>query len=361
MSTEILNKARENKADEFYTQMADIEEELRHYKDQFFHKSILCNCDDPYESNFFKYFALNFNFLGLKKLIAVSYSGSPVAYEQLSLFDIDGTQIRDGESKPAYKIEISEVKDENLDGAVDLTDVEFLIKNRKNTLTFLDGNGDFRSDECIELLKNSDIVVTNPPFSLFREYVTQIMEHKKDFLIIGNKNSINYLEVFSYIAQNKIRTGYRNINSDMWFIVPDDYDYEKIENGIRVKHIMACWFTNLKVKKHDELLTLYKQYSPAEYPHYVNYDAIEVSKVSDIPYDYFEKMGVPITFLGKYNPAQFEIIGSSGQLGKPMSDYAAEGTYTKGGPAFYVQKKNGTYKRLYGRIVIKRKDKKNEN
>jgi hypothetical protein len=173
----------------------------------------------------------------------------------------------------------------------------------------LNGNGDFRSAECIDLLKEADIVVTNPPFSLFREYVVQLMKYEKKFLIIGNKNAITYKEIFGYIAENKLRTGYRNINSDIWFIVPEKYEYEKIDNGNRVRHIMACWFTNLDVQKHDEYLTLYKQYTPEEYTRYDNYDAINVDKVSEIPYDYDGAMGVPITFLDKYNPDQFEILG----------------------------------------------------
>jgi len=308
MSTEIFDKARKNKEDEFYTQLPDIEAEMRHYKEQFRGKVIFCNCDDPYESNFFKYFAMNFNFLGLKKLIATGYSGSPVAGTQLSLFDVKNLEAKSTDDKPPYKIEITEVKDENADGAVGLADVEYLLKNGKNGLTLLEGDGDFRSAECIELLKEADIVATNPPFSLFREYVAQLMEYDKKFLIIGNKNAITYKEIFPYIAANKLKTGYRNINSDMWFIVPEHYEYEKVEGGNKLKHIMACWFTNLDVHKHDEFLTLYKHYTPEEYPHYDNYDAINVDKVAEIPYDYDGAMGVPITFLDKYNPEQFEIL-----------------------------------------------------
>jgi len=305
---ETLRKANRAKKDEFYTQLTDIEAEMHHYREHFRGKVIFCNCDDPYESNFFKYFAMNFNFLGLKKLIATSYSGSPIAGQQLPLFDGRNAGITSSDTKIPYKIEIAEVTDENADGATDLSDVEYLIKNKKNVLTPLKGNGDFRSPECIELLREADIVVTNPPFSLFREYVALLMEYGKKFIIIGNKNAITYQEIFSYIAQNEIMTGYRNINSDMWFIVPDKYDYEKIENGNRVKHIMACWFTNLKVKKHDEFITLYKNYTPEEYPRYDNFDAINVDKVAEIPCDYDGDMGVPITFLDKHNPEQFEII-----------------------------------------------------
>ncbi len=180
MANELFDKAKKNKADEFYTQMPDIEAEMKHYKEHFRGKVVFCNCDDPYESNFFKYFAMNFNYLGLKKLIATSYSNSPVLGQQLPLFDVQGLGIKDSQAKLPYKIEITEVPDKNADGAIDLSDVENLIKNRKNTLRLLEGNGDFRSPECIELLKEADIVVTNPPFSLFREYVAQLINYEKN-------------------------------------------------------------------------------------------------------------------------------------------------------------------------------------
>jgi hypothetical protein len=190
-----LNKAGISKRDEFYTRLSDIEAEMRHYKDQFRGKVIFCNCDDPYESDFFKYFALNFNFLGLKKLIATSYSDSPIEGQQLPLFDVKNLGVKSTNDKLPYKIEITEVHDENADGAYDLADVAFLLKNRKNAITLLKGNGDFRSPECIELLKEADIVVTNPPFSLFREYVAQLMEYEKKFVIIGSKNAITYKDI----------------------------------------------------------------------------------------------------------------------------------------------------------------------
>ena len=203
MPTETLEQAKRNKADEFYTQLPDIEAELRHYQEQFRGKTVFCNCDDPYESNFFKYFAMNFNFLGLKKLIATCYGGSPVMGEQLSLFDIEPLEYVVEEAKPAYKIEITEANDENQDGAVDLTDVEYLLKNKKNALSLLKGDGDFRSGECVELLKEADIVVTNPPFSLFREYMAQLIEYDKKFIIIGNKNAITYKEIFNLVMKEK--------------------------------------------------------------------------------------------------------------------------------------------------------------
>ncbi len=315
MAAETLRNARKNKKDEFYTQLCDIEEELRHYKEQLCGKIVFCNCDDPFESNFFKYFAMNFNFLGLKKLIATCYDTSPVVYTQLSIFG-DDKKIPN-KNRRAYKIEITEVEDHNGDGAVDLSDVEWLLKNKKNILTLLKENGDFRSEECIELLKEADIVVTNPPFSLFREYVAQLMEYEKKFLIIGNQNAITYKEIFPLIKQNKLWLGYGFKGNVGFFINTQYVDYAKSsqhkEGMIRVSGVM--WFTNLDTLKRHELLTLYKQYSPEEYPKYDNYDAIEVSKTSDIPYDYDGVMGVPITFLDKYNPEQFEILGMAASAG----------------------------------------------
>lgn len=306
-----LRKAYKAKNDEFYTQLTDIELEMRHYSEQFKGKTILCNCDDPYESNFFKYFAMNFNYLELKKLIATCYGSSPIVYTQLNLFgDEEIVSEIEGEKK-AYKIEVTEVSDLNGDGAIDLADVEFLLKSKKNTLTLLKGNGDFRSNECISLLKESDIVVTNPPFSLFREYLSQIVDYQKDFIIIGNTNALTYREVFKLFKEDKIRTGYTNFNVGMYFAVPDSFEkYHKIENGQKMVRVAtSCWFTSLPVAKHKEPITLYRQYNPSEYPVYENYDAINVDKYTEIPYDFDGVMGVPITFLDKYNPEQFEIIG----------------------------------------------------
>jgi hypothetical protein len=353
-----LNKASIAKKDEFYTQLPDIEAEMRHYKEQFRGKVIFCNCDDPYESNFFKYFAMNFNYLGLKKLIATCYTESPVEGQQLSLFDVKCVKVKSTDAKLPYKIEITEVKDENADGAVDLTDVEYLLKNKKNALTLLNGDGDFRSTECIDLLKEADIIVTNPPFSLFREYVTQLINYKKSFIIIGTQNAITYKEIFRLLRDNLLWLGQNS--GDMEFIVPDYYEPRAIryreENGIKYRSMgNICWFTNLDLKKRHESITLYKHYTPEKYPHYVNYDAIEVAKTAEIPCDYDGEMGVPITFLDKYNPEQFEIIGSSIFIGKPMSQFASKGTYAAGGVRFYLPNGDGTYQRLYDRIVIKRK------
>lgn len=311
MAKKLFDEAKKNKADEFYTQLSDIEAEMRHYQEQFHGKVIFCNCDDPYESNFVKYFAMNFNFLGIKKLIATSYSDSPIAYNQLPLFDVKSLDVKStADNKRPYKIEITEVKDENADGAVDLSDVEFLLKNRKNSLTLLKGDGDFRSPECIELLKEADIVVTNPPFSLFREYVAQLVKYEKKFIIIGNTNALTYKEIFKLIKSDKLRTGYTNFNVGMYFYVPDYWEkYHRIEDGRKMVRVStSCWFTNLRVKKHNEFITLYKQFNAEEYPRYDNYDAINVDKVSEIPYDYDGFMGVPITFLDKFNPEQFEVI-----------------------------------------------------
>lgn len=355
-----LSKANTAKKDEFYTQLSDIEAEMRHYKEQFRDKVIFCNCDDPYESNFFKYFAMNFNFLGLKKLIATSYSGSPVATKQLSLFDVKGLDVPAGDARRPYKIEITEVNDENADGAVDLSDVEYLLKNRKNALTLLKEGGDFRSAECIELLKEADIVITNPPFSLFREYIAQLMEYDKKFIIIGSKNAITYKDIFKFIQEGRIWLGNGFPNGNAFFRIPAEYSREwadgvyNPETGL-VKFRNVGWFTNLDFKKRHETITLYKHYTPAEYPRYVNYDAIEVSKTAEIPCDYDGEMGVPITFLDKYNPEQFEIIGSSRFVGRPMSEFAAKGTYVAGGVRFYLPNGDGTYECLYDRIVIKRK------
>lgn len=224
-----LNKASRQKNDEFYTRLFDIENELKHYKRHFAGKTVLCNCDDPFESNFFKYFAMNFNPLGLKKLIATCYVSSPIAGQQLALFDILPLEEAVTESKHPHKIEITEVHDVNGDGAVDLSDVEYLLKNAENTLTLLEGDDDFRSAECIEILKEADIVVTNPPFSLFREYVAQLMEYNKKFLIIGNQNAVTYKEIFPLLKENKIWFGYGFNGGNAYFSVPHDVHYA---NGV---------------------------------------------------------------------------------------------------------------------------------
>ncbi len=310
MANKNLNAAKTAKKDEFYTQLVDIERELQHYWPHFRGKTVLCNCDDPYESNFFKYFALRFNQLGLKRLICTCYNGSPVQGNELML---DFGDFFDEPKKIAYKVEITEVRDLNGDGAVDLSDVRYLLQNDKNVLSTL-RTGDFRDPECIALLQQADIVVTNPPFSLFREYVAQLMEYEKKFLIIGNINVVTYKEVFPLIKNNLIWLGPSITSGDRKFNVPDDYPLNASGCGIeangkryiRVKGVR--WFTNLDHNKRHELLDLVCHYTPEDYPVYDNYEAINIAKTSDIPIDYKGYMGVPITFLDKYNPEQFEII-----------------------------------------------------
>lgn len=280
-----LHTAKATKNDEFYTQLEDIENELKYYKDYFKGKVVYCNCDgflNKEKSNFFMYFSLNYEFLGLKGLICTKYNpnGKGKKYEYYG--DLNGNNYPDEE-----EVFTSE----------------------------LEGDGDFRSEECIELLKKCDIVCTNPPFSLFRQYVAQLFEYNKDFLIIGNVNAISYKEVFPLIKENKMWLGVSSFNKGMYFGVPDDYTYadtykfDRERNGKKVMRVSSiCWFTNLDHKKRHEELVLYKKYNEEEYPKYDNYDAIEVSKVTDIPMDYYGVMGVPITFLDKYCPEQFEIV-----------------------------------------------------
>lgn len=294
-----LNKAAKVKNDEFYTLISDIEKELKHYKEQFRDKTVYCNCDDPFESNFFKYFAANFNELQLKRLITTSYKPSPIANTQLALFG-EAKEIKPkGRPKiTANKFIINEVSDIDGDGAFDLRDVaEQLKANKNNEWAPLKGEGDFRGQESIELLKQADIIVTNPPFSLFREYVAQLVEHDKKFLIIGNDNARTYKEIFKLIKENKLWPGYERVKE---FKQPDNTT-KKFGN--------VGWLTNLDVAKRHDFLMLYKKYSPEVFPKYDNYDAIEISKVSEIPMDYDGVMGVPITFLDRYNPEQFEILG----------------------------------------------------
>ena len=366
-----LGKAKEAKQDEFYTQLTDIELEMKHYKTHFKGKTVFCNCDDPYESNFFKYFAMNFNYLGLKKLIATCYVTSPVMYTQLSLFDdMEQTFSRPADpNKKPYKVEITEVTDENGDGAFDLEDIKHLLKNKKNVCKILKGNGDFRSDECIELLKEADIVVTNPPFSLFREYVVQLMNYEKKFIIIGNQNAISYKEVFPHLRSNLMWLGASIHSGDREFRVPDNYPLTASgsridEDGIKYVRVKGVrWFTNLDYKERHEDLILYKHYSPEEYPTYENFDAIDVTSTADIPCDYFGKMGVPITFMDKYNPDQFEIIGlGSGYLGQSIGITGINPEHKKkmrghsaAGDLYYLLP-DGQPKVPFSRIIIRRKE-----
>ena len=323
-----LKDSVRQKQDEFYTQLSLIENELKHYKGYFKGKVVLCNCDDPFESNFFKFFAMNFNSLGLKKLIVTCYATSPVTGKELDYYQDAGGQLSflprpnavpvDEKRRP-YRVEITVVTDENGDGRVDLADVEYLLRNKKNVLTLLEGDGDFRSAECVELLKQADVVVTNPPFSLFREYIALLMEYKKDFIIIGNQNAVAYKEFFPLLASNKVWLGYNS--GHFWFKVPDTYEEKKTdfkidETGQKWRRMgNICWFTNVDIEKRHEDLPLFRYYSPEKYPKFDNYDVINVDRVVDIPCDYEGVMGVPITFMSQYNPDQFEIIEGSNRYG----------------------------------------------
>lgn len=324
-----LGKARGSKKDEFYTQLSDIEKELKHYKKHFENKVVYCNCDDPRVSNFFHYFSYNFEKLGLKKLIATCYKN-----QNINLFS-------EHASKHAVCLEYEGDKNGNF--KPDLDEIE--IKPLK-------GDGDFRSEESIDLLKQADIIVSNPPFSLFREYVQQLMEYDKKFLIMGDLNALTYKEIFKFIRDNKIWLGYDN-GGNKWFQVPDDYEIKtesrkKIVDGIQYfSKGSITWFTNLDTTKRHEKLILYKKYHKEEYQFFDNYDAINVNKVAEIPMDFKGIMGVPITFVGKFNPDQFEIIGLLAGNIKGMA--GIQSSTGKDGP--YI---NGKLK--YGRILIRHKE-----
>jgi hypothetical protein len=297
-----LKKAQKQKKDEFYTQLSDIEKELKHYKNHFKDKVVYCNCDDPRVSNFFHYFSYNFEKLGLKKLITTCYKN-----QNMDLFSEHNSE------RAIYLEYTGNKKGDNVPNPNDIG-----IKHLK-------GDGDFRSKECIELLKQADIVVTNPPFSLFREYVAQLVEYGKKFVIVGHQNAITYKETFKLIKENKIWLGYGFTGGAEHFINKHYENYatasDKREGMIRVSGVH--WFTNLEISKRHEDLILYKNYNPKEYPRYDNYDAINVDKTKDIPMDYAGFIGVPITFLDKYNPEQFEIValGNSRDNFTPNKDY----------------------------------------
>ncbi len=307
-----LHMSKSGRTDEFYTQLSTIEEELRHYRKYFKDKTVLCNCDDPYESNFFKYFALNFNALGLKKLITTCYATSPITYTQLSLFEEEEISYSVGEGKKPYKIEITEVTDVNGDSTVDLSDVEYLLKNKKNALTLLNEDGDFRSSECIALLDECDIVVTNPPFSLMKEYIPLLMRKNKEFIILGNVNHITLSEIKPFVLNNDLWLGYTS--GHFWFRVPDYYeakgtDYKQDEDGQKWRRMgNSCWFTNLDIPKRHIPIDLYAKYSDEKYPHYDDFDAIECGTTKEIPEDYYGMIGVPITYLPYHCTDQFEIL-----------------------------------------------------
>ncbi|MDR2735083.1 MAG: adenine-specific methyltransferase EcoRI family protein [Spirochaetota bacterium] len=398
MANSNLSQAKNAKNDEFYTQWADIEKEVNAYlecnPDVFRGKTILCPCDDPYESNFFKYFALKFNSFKLKKLIATCYIGSPIANNELSLFPEESRENRT--TGNPHKIEITEIPDINKDGVADLVDVELLLANDRNHLTRLQGDGDFRSDEIKKLRDEADMIITNPPFSLFREFLAWIMEAEKQFLIIGNMNAITYKEVFPLIKENKIWLGASIHSGDREFAVPDDYPLyaagyridEKGKKYIRIKGVR--WFTNLDHGRRHRplpLMTLADNLKHSRhkelrgkkaYDRYDNYDAIEIPFSDAIPSDYDGVMGVPISFLDKYCPEQFEILGITktwfGAASKTYPDQtqvSANGktsTVSKlnDGAAIRLQKPplgttyykvgNVCYEQVYARVLIRARE-----
>ena len=334
-----LHAAKRAKKDEFYTQLSDIENELAHYRAHFRDKVVYCNCDDPRVSNFFTFFSKQFEFYGLRKLITTCYKN-----QQPDLFS-------QHDSERAVYLEYAGDQDGNR-----------RPDPHEIAVTPLRGDGDFRSSECIELLKEADIVVTNPPFSLFREYVAQLMEYDKKFLIIGSMNAVTYKEIFPLIKENRVWLGYGLSGQDMLFDVPKDYAQELVAtkkegSAYRIVYGVvkgrlgnACWFTNLPHKKRNEELILYKNYSPEEYPHYDNYDAIEVSKTKEIPQNWGGAMGVPITFLDKYNPDQFEILGSDYDIKMGLLPGIVNPKWNGKIDRGYI---NG--ERIYARILIRNK------
>jgi len=347
-----LSKAKDAKKDEFYTRYEDIQAELNHYEEHFKGKTVLCNCDDPFESNFCKFFLKNFNYLGLKRLICTSYSTSSVVGQQLSIFDEENEKVVSGNG---YVMDIKEVPMENGRGVSD-SDIYSLLASKKRGVKRLKDSGDFRSDECIKYLKQADIVVTNPPFSLFREYIAQLIQYQKKFLIIGNINALHYKEIFPLIQNNQLWIGVSMDSSNRYFQVPEAYPLTektgKIENGKKFAFVKGClWYTNIDIAQRHEKLILYRRYTPNEYPKYENFNAIDVNKVSDIPMDYDGYMGVPDSFIRKYNPEQFEIIG----LG--AGDLAKEIGITKNyrGRTDVAFKQDGKDKCPYSRIIIRNK------
>jgi len=376
-----LSAAKTAKKDEFYTQYVDIQKEVEAYlefdPDTFRGKVVYCNCDDPFESNFFKYFAANFNKLGLKKLVTTSYDGSPIAGAQLTFGEYE--EGNDRREKPkAIAVEIEEVKDLSGDGATGIEDVKLFLNQNPHTRTRLAGGGDFRSAECVELLKQADIVVTNPPFSIFREYVALLVKHRKKFLIIGNTNSITYKEIFPLIKDNRLWLGCTNFNVGMFFSVPDDWErFHHIdeETGRKIARVStSCWYTNLDHGRRHRPLNLMSMADnlrfsntlrgKTAYDRYDNYDAIEVGTYKEIPGDYAGVMGVPITFLDKYNPEQFEIVGTT-ESNDPDNAYRTRvytslecrGAYSErfGKPGVYDLNASGVVNgiKLFKRILIR--------
>lgn len=328
MANKNLNQAKSAKKDEFYTQLSDIENELKHYKEHFKGKTVLCNCDDPRVSNFFHYFSYNFELLRLKKLITTCYKN-----QNRDLFS-------QNDSEQAIWLEY--YGDRNGNRVPDPEEIG---------IHYFKGDGDFRSPECIELLKEADIVVTNPPFSLFREYVAQLMKYEKKFLILGNQNALHYKEIFPLIKENLVWLGY---TSPKLFQIPEGTEGKsaKIKDGIRYQQFgNIIWYTNLDIQKRHEELILYRNYNQEDYPKYENFDAIDVGNVNDIPSDYDGIMGVPDSFLGQFNPDQFEIIGiGSGDLAKQIG---VQKNYR--GRTDIALCINGKNKCPYSRILIRRR------
>lgn len=353
-----LNKAGQAKKDEFYTDYDVIQTELNYYEAQFEGKTVLCNADDPFESNFAKFFLRNFNYLHLKRLICTSYAGSPVTGTQLSLFDDYNEPVT---NEHGYVLDITSVPMSNGRGVSDM-DIQTLLHS-KGVVKRLKGDGDYASDECVKYLKQADIVVTNPPFSKFRPYLAMLMKYHKKFLIIGNVNAITYKEVFPLIKDNKVWLGASIHSGDREFRVPDDYPLnasgtridEQGHKYIRVKGVR--WFTNLDYKQRHEDLVLYKQYDANEYLDFDNYEGIDIDKTSDIPMDYAGVMGVPITFLDKRSPDQFEILGITDRQntsGLRTKKYTAEDSPKYNDlNARGVVIDHGKYKAKYARILVK--------
>ena len=369
MANEDLGNARQGKNDEFYTQFSDIQKEMNAYlefnPDVFRGKTVLLPCDDPEWSNFTKYFAQNFDALGLKKLISTSYAPDSKPHSipyQPTLFEMESPGFDPEKTQTKGKI-FTLTHDTTGDDVINVEDLQW---------SYLEGGGDFRSDEITRLRNEADIIVTNPPFSLFREFLAWLIEGQKAFVILGNVNAITYKESFPLIMQNKMWLGQSISSGDREFRVPENYPLtatgwridEAGQKFIRVKGVR--WFTNLDHGRRHEPLSLmterdnirfskHKEVRDKGYAVYANFDAIEIPFTDSIPSDYPGLMGVPITFLDKYSPDQFEILGNSGALAKPMSEIAERGTYVQGGPSFYLPKGDGTYSRVYNRIVIKHK------
>lgn len=371
MATSNLTAAKKAKNDEFFTQYPDIQKEIQAYidynPDVFRGKTILLPCDDPEWSNFTKFFAQNFERFGLKKLISTSYAVESKLYKhgyQVTMFEESSPQYDSNKTRTKGKI-YTLTHDISGDGRIDVNDLEW---------DYLQGNGDFNSDEVKDLRNEADIIITNPPFSLFRDFLAWVLKAKKQFVVIGNMNAITYKDVFPLIKGDKIWLGATGNGSDMVFGVPQgaevsESDRKKAERlgykGDYTRLGNSCWFTNIDHARRHEPLKLMtmkdneqfnkKLQRKAAYDRYHNYNAIEVPFTDAIPSDYEGRMGVPISFLDKYSPDQFEIIGSSRELGEPMSEVAEKGTYVQGGPRFYISNGDGTYRRMYDRIVIKHK------